>query len=149
MVTEYSRTILKHHQTNVCCALVLLCLHAEFRVSDTTQIRISSLQFITGICHCENDAFFSSKTHDVFILNYSSHRLSAQVRCECRQNLQLAERLLRYTSYIILSCAILLEKHYEYEDEPDHSEDKRMAADKSTAATGLPFGIEGCTGGEK
>lgn len=59
MVTEYSCTILKHHHTNVCCALVLLCLHGEFRVSDATEIRISNLQFITANCHCENDVFFS------------------------------------------------------------------------------------------
>lgn len=65
------------------------------------------------------------------------------------QNLQLAERLLRDTSYIILSSAILLEKHYTYEDESDHNEDKSMAEDKSTAAAGLPFGTEGCTEGEK
>lgn len=58
MMTEYSGTILKHHQTNVCGALVLLCLHGEFRVSDATQIRISNLQFITGICRCENDTLF-------------------------------------------------------------------------------------------
>lgn len=93
-------------------------------------------------------SFFPRK-HDVFILNYGSHRLSAQVRCECRQNLQRAERLLRYTSYIILSCATLLEKHYIYEDGPDRSEDERMAGDELTAATGLPFGTAGCTEGEK
>lgn len=55
-------------------SVLLLCLHGEFRVCDRLRIRISNLQFITGIRHRENDKqifFPTSKTHDVFIPNYN------------------------------------------------------------------------------
>lgn len=65
------------------------------------------------------------------------------------KKLQPVERLLRHTSYIILSSAMFLEKCYTYEDETDHNEDKSVAGNKSTTARGIPFGIEGCIEAEK
>lgn len=65
------------------------------------------------------------------------------------KRLQPVERLLRHTSYIILSSAMFLEKCYTYEDETNHNEDKSVAGNKSTTARGIPFGIEGCIEAEK
>lgn len=86
--------------------VLLLRLHGEFRVCDMSQIRISNLHFITGINHCENDKgfFYPSTTHKKRIIIHTVSWLMSDV--STNKTLQPANRLLKYTSYIILSWSV-------------------------------------------